>query len=103
LATRTPRCIRLLIAMVQVPAVWGSRPASLQKKRGADSVCDIPARSVTARRVAPPNDFGFLLQEHHADPLREPPGECSGARSLPFRTNAWSGGYRAIQMAACQI
>ena len=22
------------------------------------------------------NDFGFLLQEHDADPEREPPGEC---------------------------
>lgn len=22
------------------------------------------------------NDLGILLQEHHADPEREPPGEC---------------------------
>jgi hypothetical protein len=22
------------------------------------------------------NDFGFLLQNHYADPEREPPGEC---------------------------
>ena len=29
------------------------------------------------------NDFEFLLQEHNADPEREPPGECSGTRSLP--------------------
>jgi hypothetical protein len=42
-----------------------------------------PARS--ADRSAPPNDFGFLLQEHDADPEREPPGECSGpsAPTLP--------------------
>ena len=23
-----------------------------------------------------PNDSGFLLQDHNADPEREPPGEC---------------------------
>jgi superoxide dismutase len=38
------------------------------------------------------NYMGVVLHAQHAHPEREPPGVCSGARSLPCRTNAWLDG-----------
>jgi hypothetical protein len=38
------------------------------------------------------NDFGFLLQDHYADPEREPPGECCRTQNAhPASSKPWLG------------
>jgi len=52
------------------------------------------------------NDSGFLLQDHNADPQREPPGECSGPQepTLPAANPCYDAHLLAfvIRTEACR-